>query len=103
MGTPWGSGNGDGGNLIWSIGTPAGAVDAGPELTGDGCCSCSGCCGGAPGAAEAARSGGCHCSQGGAVDGSCSVPDEQPRGMMLMALRPRPLTIPPALQAPREG
>ena len=25
------------------------------------------------------------------------VPDEQPRGMMLMALRPRPLTIPPVL------
>nr|XP_020181201.1 keratin-associated protein 5-5-like [Aegilops tauschii subsp. strangulata] len=53
------------------IGTPAGTVDAGPELTCDGCCS------GAPGAAEASRSGGCHCSQGGAVvavDGSCSGP-----------------------------
>ena len=35
------------------------------------------CCGGAPGAAEAARSGGYHCSQGGAavaVDGRCSGP-----------------------------
>ena len=75
MGTPWESGDGDGGNLIWWIGTPVGAVDAGSELTGDGCCSCSGCCGGAPG--EAARSGGCHCSQGWAVmamDGSCSGP-----------------------------
>ena len=71
MGTPWGSGNGDDGNLIWWIGTPAGAGDAGLELTGGGCCS------GVPGAAEAARSGGCHCSQGGAVvavDGSCSGP-----------------------------
>nr|XP_020163023.1 keratin-associated protein 5-1-like [Aegilops tauschii subsp. strangulata] len=69
MGTPWGSSNGDGRNLIRWIGTLAGAVDAGPELTGDGCCS------GAPGVAEAARSGGCHCSQGGAVvavDGSCN-------------------------------
>ncbi|KAM3190755.1 hypothetical protein ACQJBY_068641 [Aegilops geniculata] len=77
MGTPWGSGNGDGGNLIWWIGTPAGAVDAGPELTGDGCCS------GAPGAAEASRSGDCHCSQGGAVvlvDGSCSGPAGTPWG-----------------------
>nr|XP_020160936.1 uncharacterized protein LOC109746220 [Aegilops tauschii subsp. strangulata] len=64
-----GSGDGDGGNLIWWIGTPSSAVDARPELTGGGCCS------GAPGAAEAARSGGCHCSQGEvlvAVDGSCS-------------------------------
>ena len=30
MGTLWGSGDGDGGNLIWWIGTPAGAVGAGP-------------------------------------------------------------------------
>ena len=47
------------------------------ELTGDGCCSCSDCYSGAPGAAEAARSGGCHYSQGWAVvamDGSCSGP-----------------------------
>ena len=92
MGTPSESGDGDGRNLIWWIGTPAGAVDAGPELTGGGCCSCSGCCGvvpgsgsgccgGAPGAAEAARSGGCHCSQGWAVvamDGSCSGPAKAP-------------------------
>nr|XP_020186248.1 glycine-rich protein 1-like [Aegilops tauschii subsp. strangulata] len=79
MGTPWGSGDGDGGNLIWWIGTPAGAVDAGLELTGGGCCSAAPGSGngGAPGAAEAARSGGCHCSQGGAmvaVDVSCSGP-----------------------------
>nr|XP_020177075.1 keratin-associated protein 5-4-like [Aegilops tauschii subsp. strangulata] len=74
MGTPWGSGNGDDGNLIWWIGTPAGAVDAGPELTGGGGCS------GAPSAAEAARGGGCHCSQGGAVDGSCSGPAGTPWG-----------------------
>ena len=75
MGTPWGSGDGDGGNLIWWIGTPAGAVDVGLELIGGGCCSCSGCCGAAPGSGSSC--GGCHCSQGGAlvaVDGSCSGP-----------------------------
>ena len=69
MGSPW-----DGGGACW-IGTPAGAVVIGLELDCGETGSCSGCCSGAAGTADAAGAGGCQVGQAGVVaggGGSCS-------------------------------